>query len=109
MTACSTGRFVRATVLVVAAMLLWVPPLVRAASPADRTHASPLTLRLNRGFDAPETKPRLTAPAHEIPFPPSKHGVESATPPSVAPFAVDVAIPAFTHEGEPGIVRGPPR
>jgi len=90
------------------ATLVCVPPLVRATQKLDSAaSSSSLSIRLNRGFDAPETKCKVPPPAASSlrPFVDD----EVAPPLEVTQGYVDVvAFPVSQYESSPDALRGPP-
>jgi len=91
------------TALVIALVL--VPPLVRATQTLDSP--SPTAIRLNRGFDAPETKCRVVPPLAAV--------ARLAPEPVPSPLAalrgherVETPLAVGRHDSPPDALRGPP-
>ncbi len=92
-------------VLLVAVVLL-LPPLVHATTQVGDGHDAPLSFRLKRGFDVPQSKwkanplvaLRVDDAAAEIPQPPRRvRAIADVEPPSEQP-----------HDRSPDPLRGPP-
>jgi hypothetical protein len=85
--------------------LVLVPTLVRATQSFERGTAS-ATIRLNRGFDGPVAKCKVTPPAADLAQPST---LESATP-DAAQLAIWHAapLPQSQHDASPQALRGPP-
>src|SRR5213080_4520259 len=101
------GLWLRAVSIALVAVVFCVPPLVRATDHVGAGTTSPLKLRLNRGFNVPETKCRVTPPPAESA---SLLAADEVTPPrtmSGAP-AFDPAIAPSPHHPSPEVLRGPP-
>jgi hypothetical protein len=94
--------------LLIAIVVLLLPPLVRATSPALRAPESSTSFRLNRGFDMPESKWRVTLSVAEtlngalpnvaLDYLPAWHAVPDAT-----------LRPDHQYDRSPDPLRGPPR
>jgi hypothetical protein len=92
---------------VLAIVVLSLPPLVRATSPALRAPESSTSFRLNRGFDMPESKWRV-APSIAETF-------ESAVPEAVSGVLPQwhtlpdaPLVPDHQYDRSPDPLRGPP-
>jgi hypothetical protein len=96
----------RALVVLLAVAVLGVPALVRATD-APKGSATPPLLRLNRGFNGPETKSRLTPPAAQ---PVEAPEAEPPSAPGTGPDAtrLDEPLPDRLLDGSPDTLRGPP-
>jgi hypothetical protein len=90
-----------------AMVVLLLPPLVRATSPALRAPESSTSFRLNRGFDMPESKWRVTPSVVEtldsslldtaLDHLPAWHTLPDAT-----------LLPDHQYDRSPDPLRGPP-
>ena len=85
--------------------LLCMPTLVRATQSLVRDSAS---IRLNRGFDAPESKCRVIPPA--APAFAAALAVTTVPAPRVvlAAHPVTPSLASSQHETSPAVLRGPP-
>jgi len=102
------SRSARAWIALLIATLVFVPPLVRASQTLDRTpSSSALSIRLNRGFDAPETKCRVAPPPTAAV---SFVVCEASVPPLdvVGSHRGDIALPVGQYDSPPDALRGPP-
>jgi len=101
-TGASQGRVV---VILLVLAVVSIPVLVRAT---DSLKESPTPLlRLNRGFNGPETKSRLTPPAAQ---PVEAPEAEPPSAPGTGPDAtsLDEPLPDRLLDGSPDALRGPP-
>jgi len=98
-------RVIRACALFVVITLLVVPAFLRATQPFP-TNTSTSSIRLNRGFDAPESKCRVTPPAAPIA---AVHVPEPAPERSEPGYSDGVDLIAVSqHDIPPDAFRGPP-
>src|SRR5262245_27046131 len=91
----------------VAIVVLLLPPLVRATSPALRAPESSSTFRLNRGFDMPESKWRMTPSVAETLDGAVPDGV-SGNLPSWHTLPDATLLPDHQYDRSPDPLRGPP-
>lgn len=100
------GRILRGTIFIVLAVLVVVPPLVRASRRVSEASSSS-TLRLNRGFDAPVAKSDVTPPQTAAP-----HWAVLHVPADPAPLhprpSLDVPLPQPPPDPTPDSPRSPP-
>ena len=101
------NRRYRVAAALVAAVVLLVPPLVRANAHLRRPNDSPITFRLNRGFDVPLTKSTIAPPAERSSEDVAgAHAVLSRLPKRVP---IDDQPPCLDqHRQSPDPLRGPP-
>ena len=99
-------RHLRGRAATLIATLLFVPPLVHATQHLSRGTTSSL-LRLNRGFDAPETKCQL-APPRDVVL--RCIVLEEPNSAQIArrALAADEPIPDSPRDSTPDALRGPP-
>jgi len=98
-------RLVRACALFVVITLLVVPALLRATQ-SFATNTGNSSIRLNRGFDAPESKCKVTPPAAvmaaiRVPEPTAERSEQSYN------AGVDLIV-VSQHDVPPDAFRGPP-
>jgi hypothetical protein len=95
----------RVGIVLLALVVLVVPPLVRATD-SLKSSAAPL-LRLNRGFNGPETKSKLAPPAAQ---PIDALAASEAAPPRSAGRKPATRQPAayLPSNQTPDVLRGPP-
>ena len=94
-----------AWVALLVAVLVFVPTLVRATQSFNRDSG---TIRLNRGFDGPESKSRVAPPAVVLP---AAVVMILAAPRIVViarPVFVDDPLPSSQLDISPSVLRGPP-
>jgi hypothetical protein len=98
-------RHVRVWVVLLVAVLFFVPPLVRATLHLDRP-ATSSPLRLNRGFGEPETKCQVVPND----LPPRSPVFEEPSPEHVTRMSpgIDEPIPDSPLDSSPDSLRGPP-
>jgi hypothetical protein len=98
-------RGFQAWITLLVSMLVLVPTLVRATQALD-PGATPPSIRLNRGFDAPESKCRITPPSAPLAVPPA---FEWSAPAKVEfAFFADAPLPQAQRDVSPQVLRGPP-
>jgi hypothetical protein len=99
-------RAYRTAGVLVAAVILLLPPLVRATARIGDGRESPTAVRLNRGFDVPLSKWKMSPPV-AVSF--EQAPLEISTPShgwqSVADFEV---LSESQHHRSPDPLRGPP-
>jgi hypothetical protein len=102
----ATGRC-RAPIFLLIVVMFCVPPLVRATDLLKGGTSSPLKFRLNRGFDVPQTKCRVSPPATRPAATPATElaaSIQLVT--STRPD--DEALPPSPYDQSPTVLRGPP-
>jgi hypothetical protein len=99
------ARWIRSASLVLIAVMVLMPPLVRATQPLTGNPAS--QIRLNRGFDRPETRcdvtPGLTQPVVATI---SAGGLDPSQ--ILAPYSNDEPVPCTPAHLPFDSLRGPP-
>jgi hypothetical protein len=102
----TAGGRQRALVVLLAVAVLCVPALVRATD-SPKGSAPPL-LRLNRGFNGPESKARLGPPAAQPVDVPVIDDAEPAGTSVAAPLLFVETLTSPAADVSPIILRGPP-
>src|SRR5262249_44002411 len=85
-----------------------VPALIRATERPQASASSPLKVRLNRGFDLPKVKSRITPPLRRYVPSRSVAEQESLRLTHVLPPVVEIQIPRSSESAAPDVLRGPP-
>ena len=94
-----------AWVALIVATLVLVPTLVRATQ--TMAGSASTSIRLNRGFDVPESKCRVAPPVAPVSAPIELEAVSRAT--FEAERSSDVVPrPQSQHDASPQVLRGPP-
>jgi hypothetical protein len=102
----AAGRF-RSAIFLLILVMFCVPPLVRATDLLKAGTSSPLKIRLNRGFNVPQTKCRVTPPpAQPVAILATEVVVSTQTLTAASPD--DEALPASPPHQSPTDLRGPP-
>jgi len=101
------NRRYRVAAALVAGVILLLPPLLRASAHLRRPNDSPITFRLNRGFDVPLTKSTIAPPpegsSEDVA---GAHAVLARLPRRVP---IDSQPPCLDqHFQSPDPLRGPP-
>jgi hypothetical protein len=103
-----SSRWLRPWAALLVTMLLLVPTLVRATQTLASDSASASSIRLNRGFDAPESKLKVPAPDAATPavdLAPSDAAHETMRARPLVPDEVELIS---QYELPPDALRGPP-
>jgi hypothetical protein len=103
----TAGRF-RAAVFLLVVTMFSVAPLVRATDHLRGEGGQPPLLRLNRGFNLPQTKARLLPPpaVEHIQTIGTYEGSLPPVPDTV--LCLDEAVPDSAPQASPDTLRGPP-
>jgi hypothetical protein len=101
------SRRYRTAAALLAVVILLVPPLVRASAHLRRPSDGPITFRLNRGFDLPETKSTVAPPVD------GRFELVTSLRISIPPEQRHVAVQCEQscldqHRQSPDPLRGPP-
>jgi hypothetical protein len=96
----------RTAAALIVAVILLVPPLVRASAHLRRPSESPITFRLNRGFQVPQSKTTVIPPP--IGRFDAASGVQAVVALPVQRIVVDRGPCLDQHRRCPDPLRGPP-
>jgi hypothetical protein len=98
----------RITVGLLILTIACVPPLIRATERTQGPASSPLKIRLNRGFDIPKLKSKITPPPRQYVTTRAIAREEALLLPHVLPPIVEIRIPRSSERAAPRVLRGPP-